>query len=50
MIDIDGIIRILSDFKNGRHVTNSCVVMGKKGRTLLYKFYCICLTVGCGIL
>ena len=28
MIDIDGIIRILSDFKNGRHVTNSCVVMG----------------------
>ena len=25
-------------------------VIGKKGRTLLYKFYCICLTVGCGIL
>ena len=24
--------------------------MGKKGRTLLYKFYCICLTIGCGIL
>lgn len=28
MIDIDEIIRILSDFKNGRHVTNSYVVMG----------------------
>ena len=24
--------------------------IGKKGRTLLYKFYCICLTIGCGIL
>ena len=21
----------------------------QKGQTLLYKFYCICLTVGCGI-
>ena len=25
------------------------VSIGKKGRTLLYKFYCICLTVGCGM-
>jgi len=23
--------------------------LGKKGQTLLYKLYCICLTVGCGI-
>ena len=22
---------------------------GKKGQTLLYKLYCICLTVGCGM-
>ena len=22
---------------------------GKKGPTLLYKFYCICLSIGCGI-
>ena len=27
-----------------------CINRAKRGRTLLYKFYCICLTVGCGIL
>ena len=25
------------------------VISGKKGQTLLYKLYCICLTVGCGM-
>ena len=32
--------------------TNSLVyssTSGKKGQTLLYKLYCICLTIGCGI-
>ena len=24
-------------------------IIGKKGLTLLYKLYCICLTVGCGM-
>ena len=24
-------------------------VFGKKGQTFLYKLYCICLTVGCGM-
>ena len=28
MIDINGIIRILSDFKDSRHAKNPCVVMG----------------------
>ena len=28
MIDINGITRILSDFKGGRHAKNPCVVMG----------------------
>jgi len=31
------------------HDKKSIDAMGKKGQTLLYKFYCICLTVGCGI-
>jgi hypothetical protein len=36
------------EITNAVHLSN--INLGKKGRTLLYKFYCICLTIGCGIL
>ncbi|MBR6586670.1 MAG: hypothetical protein IKK82_04540 [Kiritimatiellae bacterium] len=32
-----------------RYFSVSYYFPGKKGQTLLYKLYCICLTVGCGM-
>jgi hypothetical protein len=45
---LDGGRRMVRTSKGGVYGLDGTVFIGK--RTLLYKFYCICLTIGCGIL